>query len=652
MKKNKLNYPRIVKKTLEKLANCPPTFASLFCVMFALESDFCSFDEGYFSKSLTFFQMKKLIFKASNLLRQQFSFQSGDYVALVMNNSPYFIIAMWALIICGVTPILLNNTNPRSLVDNISRLVKIQAIISDEDQALTGWNSFNLPKNLDLFEQIPDSILDQPLGEFSKYLAFTSSGTTGLPKLCIYEASHLILEVLNAKTILAKNNYILRPFKGRARTLAFLPYYHIFGLIANYFWLSIFGVEIIFLSDRRASSIFNTIRKYRVTHLFAVPLLYETAAMGILHQLEGPKERQKFEKALSFSLFVQRLNRPLGVWLAHRLFKPLYLATFGPSIKFMISGGSLIKDEDLRLFTALGLPLFNGYGSTECAITSLVLSKKIKNRTTSFLDKPLPGASYLVNEQGELLIKSPFSASKIIFSHNQLVEEINLNPEEYFNTHDMVTYKGRKLCISGRSDEVIVLDNGEKITPEYLQNNLNLPQLHRLALIYDQELILLLDEKEVNVQNYVEVIRQLEAKALLLSSLGVKKVFFTDELLKSNEIKISTHRLLLAYQNNQLKLLSIADLKAKFMQVSYDESHLSQIVLQKIEAFLNTKKPINLDTNFFYDLGLSSLNYYNLISDIFSNFLIKYNYSRLFNCPGELVVFIKENVNETLSSSK
>ena len=65
------------------------------------------------------------------------------------------------------------------------------------------------------------------------------------------------------------------------KLLMFLPLFHIFGLVASYFWFAFFGRTFVFLSDYSPNTILSTIRRHKVTHLFAVPLLWDTLAKEI-----------------------------------------------------------------------------------------------------------------------------------------------------------------------------------------------------------------------------------------------------------------------------------------------------------------------------------------------------------------------------------
>jgi acyl-CoA synthetase (AMP-forming)/AMP-acid ligase II len=65
-------------------------------------------------------------------------------------------------------------------------------------------------------------------------------------------------------------------YNGSIKQLAFLPFYHIFGLFAVYYWFAFFGRTFVFLKDYSPDTIARTCRRHEVTHIFAVPLLWHT----------------------------------------------------------------------------------------------------------------------------------------------------------------------------------------------------------------------------------------------------------------------------------------------------------------------------------------------------------------------------------------
>ncbi|NCB59814.1 MAG: hypothetical protein EOM46_20565, partial [Gammaproteobacteria bacterium] len=89
-------------------------------------------------------------------------------------------------------------------------------------------------------------------------------------------------QVLLAEYIYRNNKDIIH--NGPIKQLAFLPFHHIFGLIAVYMWYTFFGKTIVYIKNRTADVILAACKAHRVTHIYAVPLLWNNVAKGILRK--------------------------------------------------------------------------------------------------------------------------------------------------------------------------------------------------------------------------------------------------------------------------------------------------------------------------------------------------------------------------------
>jgi long-subunit acyl-CoA synthetase (AMP-forming)/acyl carrier protein len=605
---------------------------------------------GYFSHTLTYNNTLSIINRTYLQLSSLLKPKTKDfYVGLKMANSPYFIIAFWAVIAIGAKPILLNNQSTK-ITSSVHRLVGLDYLISDNDDVDNEIETINITRLIDLSNIEP--LLDIKYPTFGDAFGFTSSMTSGDLKICIYNGRSIINEVNNASYITKHNRYILSTYHHEIRVLAFLPLFHIFGLVASYFWFSTFGASLSFIANNSASTIFNTIRRDHITHLFGVPLLFSSFEKEILKDVRSRNLELKFSRASRFCYNIQRLFPHLGNLIAKKINKAIYTSTFGPSIKFLISGGSMIKESTLKFMASLGLRLFNGYGSSETGISALVVKRNIKARSTinTYALKALPSVTYDTNEDSELLIKSNFSASKIISSK----EEMTLDANTFYNTHDLVTLSANKrsILIKGRLDDVVVLASSEKLSLIQIEELLNFKTIDPYVIFnYNQHLMILIEKSIVNINNYDEIKKELDKIPTL--NLGIVEIYFVENLKHSDELKISSHRLIQNLKSNSLKLYSLSDIVSNFRVNEDDENEISIYIKKLLSNYTSIALgDIKSTSNLFYELGLSSLDYYNLITDVFNHYVIKYNYSKVFNTILELVNFIKEYVNEALPRIK
>lgn len=141
-------------------------------------------------------------------------------------------------------------------------------------------------------------------------------------------------------------------------------------------------------------------------------------------------------------------------------------ATFGEEFIALFSGGAYLSPDIINGYAEFGIPIAQGYGMTEC-------SPRI---CTGILDCPKPDSVGKIVKgcevkivDGEIWVKSP---SVMKGYYKDPAETANsLTPDGWLMTCDL----GHKdedgyLYITGRKKNLIILSNGENVSPEELEN--------------------------------------------------------------------------------------------------------------------------------------------------------------------------------------
>ena len=77
-----------------------------------------------------------------------------------------------------------------------------------------------------------------PEKEFENEIALSTSATSLKETICFYSGEKMTNQLLNTKAVLKENKRVSTFYNGEIKLLTFLPLYHIFGLVAVYFWFS------------------------------------------------------------------------------------------------------------------------------------------------------------------------------------------------------------------------------------------------------------------------------------------------------------------------------------------------------------------------------------------------------------------------------
>ena len=623
---NKENIPLYIKDKFSELHNANQDLKSIFEIIHNQdERIFCEYQESFSIKEVTYTSFKSYVKKVARYLVNNGLKPNREYVGLLMDNSLNWVAFFWAILMIGGKPVLLNKKLPISVNQDIVALLKVKTVISDAlvsdafNNLLYFENKNKIIGEIDSLEEIKEE-------DWEDELALSTTATTLNYKICVYKGADIYNAVMNAKCVLKRNKNVKEHYNERLKVLAFLPFYHIFGLMAAYFWFSIFGRTFIFLKDYSSDTILKTIQKYRVTHVFGVPLLWNTIAKELKKKINAlpEKDKEKANKGIKLCYRLQNIFPNYGRRVARKLLKPIQDQLFGDSVLFCISGGGSIPKETLYIINAIGYPLYNGYGSTEMGITSVELREKPKYRVLGTVGKPLDSVIYQI-DNGELLIKGTSICSKIIYKDGT---EQMVNKDEWYHTEDSFKNDRRGYYYAvGRNDDVYVGQNGEKIHPDELEKYVLMTSVLRYCFTtYKGELALII---QISRQNHAikaaSIINEVKSCLDLLKDKGyqVEKVYYTfDDIANENAIKVSRKLLNRLLENGEVKLEDFASFSS--LVDSHKEDLNNEITnrLKKLFAEVLGKSisEITDESDFFLELGGTSLDYMSLLLKIEQEF--------------------------------
>ena len=626
--KKKENIPLYIKDKFSQLKESDQTLKSIFEIIHHQdERIFCEYLDAFAIKDVPYAYFKSYVKKTAQYLFNKGLKPNHQYVGLLMDNSLNWVAMFWAILMIGGKPVLLNKKLPISVNQDIAKILKIKDVISDshvEDSFANVLYFENLHK---IIPEI-DNLSEIAEEEWENEIVLNTTATTMNYKICVYKGSNIYAAIMNAKGVLRDNKNVKEHYEQRLKLLAFLPFYHIFGLMADYFWFAIFGRTFVFLKDYSSDTIIKTIQRHKITHVFGVPLLWNTIAKELKKKINQLPEKKKNKawKGIRFCYRLQKFFPNYGRRVANKLLKEIQTPLFGDSVLFCISGGGSIPKETLYLINAIGYPLYNGYGSTEMGITSVELRHNVKYRTLGTVGRPLDSLNYKIQD-GELLIKGTSTCHKIIYKDGS--EELINNDEWYHSGDNFKVDKKGYYFATGRKDDVYVGTNGEKINPDEIEENVLLTSVIRYCFTtYKGELSLIL---QISKQNYLvkaELIsNEVKACLSLLKEKGyqIDRVYHTfDNIANENAIKVSRKLLERMLDNNEVKLEDFKSFSSLSNKHHDDLNNEITNRLKKLFAEVLGKdiKEISDDSDFFLDLGGTSLDYMALLLKIEQEFEI------------------------------
>lgn len=598
----------------------------------------CEGHDGLRTYTYTYRQMDEKIRRVAAGLYARLG-AADRFIALEMDNSPEWVAAFWGILMSGNKPYLVNLRYPDSLTEGILKTLDVQYSICAGDSRLS-VQALDIAGLEGDFPAVPEEV-------FANEIAFSSSATSMNEVICFYTGAQLSEQMLAYEDIFKRAPRIARHYKGSLKLLAFLPFYHVFGLVAVFMWFAFFGRTLVFMRDYNPDTILKTCRRHQVTHIFAVPMLWHTVEKKVWASAREQGQEQKLRKMLKFTTAVQNVFPNFGPWLAKNLLRSVTDKLFGRTIMFCISGGSSLRPTALELMNGLGYCLHNGYGMSEVGIPCVETRHTPKLRNLGSIGMPVSQVEFRLDEESVLHIRSPYLCT------HKLVNGQPRQTPEWFCTGDIMTCHKGYYFIQGRKGDVVIGENGENINPDTVESRFTLEGAKQLCVLgledaEGQSLSLVVQISPYSTEESISTIKN-SAYAIndtLPTAMAVKKFYFTfDELSPPTAIKVSRTQLLAKIAAGQVRLTPFAQLQLTGNEG--EDTPLLRKIRQIIARELGCEESaIGPNAHIFYDLGASSLQYFAIVSAMSAEFGVTEYASGEIYCytPREICAYLEKKL--------
>ena len=468
----------IVTENIAALKKAPQTFESIYTIIknrFTSER-FAEWLEDGQPKEMSYYELYERVDEFSKAIVAYAGKCGSDskFVGMFLENSADWVAIFWALLQTGFKPILLNTRHNIGITNDIVKEMDPAFVISEDsrvDKAITVKS---------LLEEGKGVKFDKSMVNWADEIILITSGSTAKPKIISHSGKTICLQVEMSEDIVRANQSIQYNAKLDIHNLAFLPFYHIFGLIATLMWFMFFGRGFVFLPKYDAQSIQFVCKRLGVTHFFAIPLVWNKTVAALEREVAKQGKTAKFNRAIKFSNKLQNIFPLLGpVIVRNIIFKKVRRQLMGEKLAFLISGGGFIAPRTLEVLNGLGYSIYAGYGLTECGVICVELSRNAQFRCGTSTGKIFSNVKYKVSDKGELLIPKEHTMNGIYVDG-----KFSEFAEDYYPTNDLVNIDDTgRLHILGRLDDVIIGPNGENISPEEIESRINKGSFTQEAMI-------------------------------------------------------------------------------------------------------------------------------------------------------------------------
>jgi long-chain acyl-CoA synthetase len=310
-------------------------------------------------------------------------------------------------------------------------------------------------------QQISDSIRYEDLATI-----IYTSGTTGTPKGVMLSHRNILSNVMACMPCF--------PPGENMKSLSFLPLNHVFERMVTYIYL-FRGVAIYYAENM--DTIADNLREVKPHMFTTVPRLLEKVYEKIMAKgadLTGVK-RKLFFWAHSLATKFE-INKSQGMVynmqlaIANKLIFSKWREALGGQLLCIVTGGAAAQVRLIRIFTAAGIPIMEGYGLTETSPVISVNRYEPEGRMFGTVGPLIGGVDVKIAEDGEILSKGPNVMMGYYKRPDLTAEAIS---DGWYHTGDIGQFVDNKfLKITDRKKELFKTSGGKYVAPLPIENKL------------------------------------------------------------------------------------------------------------------------------------------------------------------------------------
>ena len=281
-------------------------------------------------------------------------------------------------------------------------------------------------------------------------MIFFTSGTTGYGKAVVLSQKNIMADLYGASSI----------YHTRGRAASFLPYHHAFGFVTSLLMPYYYGCNT-FISGS-LKHLMDDFKDGKPDTIFAVPMVVET----MYRQIWRTARREKREKKLTRGIKISNGLMRVGIDWRKKFFKRI-LDEFGGNVDYIICGGAVLDVKYIEWFRSIGIEILVGYGITECSPVVAVNRNHFKRdgsvgQICRDVDVKVIDDEIVVS--GDIVMKGYYKDRK---STGEVLRD------GHFYTGDLGRIdEDGFLFVTGRKKNLIILSNGENVSPEEIEARL------------------------------------------------------------------------------------------------------------------------------------------------------------------------------------
>lgn len=421
------------------------------------------------------------------------------HIAIIGENSYEWLVSFLAIVNGGNVAVPIDKEQPAERIKQLLMQSDCEAVIVSKSYA-------------DLVEHL-ENIIVFSISDFSEYVSEGQAAINGGKneyidyKICVDKLAAIFFTsgttgnskgvMLSQKNMTSDINSACKNFKLDGNTLAILPFHHTFGLITAIF--KVFNYSQSTFINKSLKRIQKDLQLAKAQTIFMVPLFIETFYKTIL----DTAKKNGRDKILTRAAKISDILLKTGIDIRRKLFKSA-LEAFGGNLEYIICGGAPLDAKYVKAFRSWGISILNGYGITECApVVSVNRNFYWRNGSVG---QVLDGCQVRIADDSEILVKGD-NVMMGYYKDTAATKEALI--DDWYHTGDLgYIDKNGFLFITGRKKNLIILSNGENVSPEEIEAEILLDEAVSEVVVYGENGMLTAeifpDEEHIGNQQYFD----------------------------------------------------------------------------------------------------------------------------------------------------
>lgn len=407
----------------------------------------------------------------------------GKHIAIIGENSYEWLVCFFAIVCGGNVAVPVDKELPEKEIARLLIKADAQAVFYSKSYREAVENVAGMMEDdidiystadMESFLSVGAGLIASGMNSFMDYkmdrkqlccIMFTS-GTSGSSKGVMLSHENIAEDI----------NSSCKLFVLQGNTIAVLPFHHAFGLVVAVLMVLNYGYTVYI--NKSLKNIQKDLQTAKPQTMFLVPLFVETFHKQIWATAKKAGRDTLLRRMMRVSDFLLKL----GIDVRKKVFASVRNA-FGGNTEYIICGGAPLGTQYVKEFRSLGIEILNGYGTTECSPCAAVNRNHYHKDGT--VGVAVPGIDVKISEAGEVLIKGPIVMQGY---YKDLASTSEVLKDGWYATGDLgyIDDDGF-LTLTGRSKNLIILSNGENVSPEELEADFLKFEEVQEVLVYEQD---------------------------------------------------------------------------------------------------------------------------------------------------------------------